>query len=207
MVRDGDITDDVRRAIAGYMDAGTSLTAFGNPHPLAFMRLVPNQEAPTSLCWSHSNRSALVRVPLGWTKKVDMAALCNPGEPPVDKDFSDKATFEWRASDGTANVYLLMAALCCAARHGFGMADALDVARRTYVDLGVNIHAAGNEALRESLEQLPASCQEAAAALDADRLIYTSCGVFPDDMIDYLIKTLKSFGPEDSVVENNLHIA
>ncbi|MBQ6557087.1 MAG: hypothetical protein IJL86_06050, partial [Bacteroidales bacterium] len=83
----------------------------------------------------------------------------------------------------------------------------LEVARRTYVDLGVNIHAAGNEALRESLEQLPASCQEAAAALDADRLIYTSGGVFPDDMIDYLIKTLKSFGPEDSVVENNLHIA
>ncbi len=207
MVRDGDITDEVRRAIAGYMDAGTSLTAFGNPHPLAFMRLVPNQEAPTSLCWSHSNRSALVRVPLGWTKKVDMAALCNPGEPPVDKDFSDKATFEWRASDGTANVYLLMAALCCAARHGFGMADALEVARRTYVDLGVNIHAAGNEALRKSLEQLPASCKEAAAALDADRLIYTSGGVFPDDMIDYLIKTLKSFGPEDSVVENNLHIA
>ena len=207
MVEGGDITDVVRRAIAGYMDAGTSLTAFGNPNPLSFMRLVPNQEAPTTLCWSHSNRSALVRVPLGWTSSVDMAAQCNPGEEAACRDFSDKATFEWRASDATANVYLLMAALCCAARRGFEMSDALEVARRTYVGLGVNIHDSANEALKESLEQLPASCSGAADALDADRAIYTSEGVFSDSMLDYLVRTLRSFGPEDSDVEENLHIA
>ncbi len=207
MVEGGDITDVVRRAIAGYMDAGTSLTAFGNPNPLSFMRLVPNQEAPTTLCWSHSNRSALVRVPLGWTSSVDMAAQCNPGEEAAYRDFSDKATFEWRASDATANVYLLMAALCCAARRGFEMPDALEVARRTYVGLGVNIHDSANEALKDSLEQLPASCSGAADALDADRAIYTSEGVFSDSMLDYLVRTLRSFGPEDSDVEENLHIA
>ena len=207
MVQGGDITDVVRRAIAGYMDAGTSLTAFGNPNPLSFMRLVPNQEAPTTLCWSHSNRSALVRVPLGWTSSVDMAAQCNPGEEAACRDFSDKATFEWRASDATANVYLLMAALCCAARRGFEMPDALEVARRTYVGLGVNIHDSANEALKDSLEQLPASCSGAADALDADRAIYTSEGVFSDSMLDYLVRTLRSFGPEDSDVEENLHIA
>lgn len=207
MVEGGDITDVVRRAIAGYMDAGTSLTAFGNPNPLSFMRLVPNQEAPTTLCWSHSNRSALVRVPLGWTSSVDMAAQCNPGEEAACRDFSDKATFEWRASDATANVYLLMAALCCAARRGFEMPDAMEVARRTYVGLGVNIHDSANEALKDSLEQLPASCSGAADALDADRAIYTSEGVFSDSMLDYLVRTLRSFGPEDSDVEENLHVA
>lgn len=207
MVENGDITDIVRKAIAGYMDAGTSLTAFGNPHPLSFMRLVPNQEAPTSLCWSFSNRSALVRVPLGWTGRTDMAAQCNPGEKQLEKDFSDKATFEWRASDATANTYLLMAALCAAARHGFEMPDALDVARKTYVGLGVNIHAAGNDALRQSLEQLPASCSQAADALDGDREIYTSEGVFSDAMLDYLISNLKSFTHEDCDIEKNLHIA
>ncbi len=207
MVEGGDITNVVRRAIAGYMDAGTSLTAFGNPNPLSFMRLVPNQEAPTTLCWSHSNRSALVRVPLGWTSSVDMAAQCNPGEEAACRDFSDKATFEWRASDATANVYLLMAALCCAARRGFEMPDALEVARRTYVGLGVNIHDSANEALKDSLEQLPASCSGAADALDADRAIYTSEGVFSDSMLDYLVRTLRSFGPEDSDVEENLHVA
>jgi glutamine synthetase len=193
MTREGKLTDECRKAIAGYMDAGTSLPAFGNPHPLSFMRLVPNQEAPTSLCWSFSNRSALVRVPLGWLEPVDMAAKCNPLEEAMDKDFSDKQTFEWRASDGFADTYLLMAALCAAARHGFEMPDALQVAEKTYVGLGVNIHDKGNRALEESLEQLPACCVEAARELEKDRTIYTSHGVFSDAIVDYMIRFLKAF--------------
>ncbi|MBO5974295.1 MAG: glutamine synthetase, partial [Paludibacteraceae bacterium] len=81
MLRNGELSDECKKAIAGYMVAGTSLPAFGNPNPLSFMRLVPYQEAPTSLCWSFSNRSALVRVPLGWINNgKDMAADCNPLE-------------------------------------------------------------------------------------------------------------------------------
>ena len=196
MTCNGELTDVCRKAIAGYMVAGTSLPAFGNPHPLSFMRLVPHQEAPTSLCWSFSNRSALVRVPLGWLKPVDMAAKCNPLESPSDKDFSDKQTFEWRASDGFADTYLLMAALCAAARHGFEMPDALEIAEKTYVGLGVNIHDAKNKAVQESLEQLPASCVEAAAELQKDREIYTSKGVFSDAIVDYMIKFLTDFHDE-----------
>ena len=193
MVRNGELTDEVKKAIAGYMDAGTSLPAFGNPHPLSFMRLVPHQEAPTSLCWSFSNRSALVRVPLGWTKQTDMAAIANPLESPQAKDFSGKQTFEWRASDGFADTYLLMAALCCAARHGFEMPDALALAEKTYVGLGVNIHDASNKAVQEALEQLPASCVEAADELEKDRLIYTSKGVFSDALVDFYEKFLRDF--------------
>jgi glutamine synthetase len=196
MTRGGRLTDECRKAIAGYMDAGTSLPAFGNPHPLSFMRLVPNQEAPTSLCWSFSNRSALVRVPLGWLEPVDMAAKCNPLEEAMDKDFSDKQTFEWRASDGFADTYLLMAALCAAARHGFEMPDALQVAERTYVGLGVNIHDADNRALEESLEQLPSCCVDAAAELEKDRDIYTSRGVFSDAIVDYTVRFLREFRDE-----------
>lgn len=193
MTSGGELTDDCKKAIAGFMDAGTSLPAFGNPHPLSFMRLVPNQEAPTSLCWSFSNRSALVRVPLGWTSETDMAAKCNPGEKSSLKDFSDKQTFEWRASDGFADTYMLMAALCVAARHGFEMKDALMVADRTFVPLGVNIHSSENADVKSALEQLPASCSESADELEKDRSIYSAFGVFPDDIIDYLEKYLKSF--------------
>lgn len=207
MVENGDITDVVRKAIAGFMDAGTSLPAFGNPHPLSFMRLVPNQEAPTSLCWSYSNRSALVRVPLGWTSKKDMSAVCNPDEKPLDRDFSDKATFEWRASDAMANTYLLMAALCCAARHGFAMPDALAVAEKTYVGLGVDIHDPSNEKIKNALEQLPVSCAEAASELEKDRKIYTDEGVFPDALVDYLIRCLRQFTHKDMNVDENLHVA
>ena len=196
MTQNGELTDICKKAIAGYMVAGTSLPAFGNPHPLSFMRLVPHQEAPTSLCWSFSNRSALVRVPLGWTGKSDMAAEVNPVEKVSEKDFSDKQTFEWRAADGFADTYLLMAALCCAARHGFEMEGALDVAEKTYVGLGVNIHDASNEALQKSLEQLPASCVEAAQELGKDREIYTSKGVFSDAIVDFYMKYLSDFKDE-----------
>ena len=193
MVENGELTDLCKKAIAGFMAAGTSLPAFGNPHPLSFMRLVPHQEAPTSLCWSFSNRSALVRVPLGWTGKGDMSADCNPLETPSDKDFSEKQTFEWRASDGFADTYLLLSALCCAARYGFEMKDSLELASKTYVGLGVNIHDASNKAVQESLEQLPASCVEASAELEKDREIYTSKGVFSDSIVDFYIDYLKSF--------------
>ena len=191
VTENGELTDIAKKAIAGLMDAGTSLPAFGNPSPVSFRRLVPNQEAPTSLCWSFSNRSALVRVPLGWTNPVDMSAIANPGETPSTKDFSFKQTFEWRASDAMADIYLLMAALCVAERHGFEMPDALEVAEKTYVGLGVNIHAARNAAIKSSLEQLPPSCAAAADELQKDREIYTSHGVFSDAVVDWQIAYLK----------------
>jgi len=220
MVENGELTDVCKKAIAGYMMAGTSLPAFGNPNPLSFLRLVPHQEAPTSLCWSFSNRSALVRVPLGWNNNgKDMLADANPMEKHSDRDFSDKQTFEWRASDGCADLYLLMAALCTAARYGMECPDALKVAEKTYVGLGVNIHDDKNKKVAESLEQLPDSCVKAADELEKDREIYTAKGVFSDNIIDYLIKYLRNFNDanlraelgndEDKImklVNENIHV-
>jgi len=205
MVENGEITDICKKAIAGFMEAGTSLPAFGNPHPLSFMRLVPHQEAPTSLCWSFSNRSALVRVPLGWQKIMEMAQRVNPLEAPTNKDFSIKQTFEWRASDCFADTYMLMSALCCAARHGFEREDALQVAERTYVGLGVNIHDNSNKSIQDALEQLPASCVEAADELEKDRKIYTSKGVFSESIIDYLRDYLRAFNDTELRYELTEH--
>lgn len=190
MTKDGELTPECRKAIAGMMDLGTSLPAFGNPSPVSFRRLVPNQEAPTSLCWSFSNRSALVRVPLGWTSDTDMSAICNRDEQPCKRDFSDKQTFEWRASDATADIYLLMASLCIASRHGLTMPDALALAEKTFVGLGVNIHDASNVKLKEALRQLPANCPMAAEELNAARGVYEKDGVFSPEVIDYQINYL-----------------
>lgn len=190
MTENGELTPECRKAIAGMMDLGTSLPAFGNPSPISFRRLVPNQEAPTSLCWSFSNRSALVRVPLGWTSDTDMSAICNPDEQACKRNFSDKQTFEWRASDATADIYLLMASLCIASRHGLTMHDALALAEKTFVGLGVNIHDASNLKLKESLRQLPANCPMAAEELKAARQVYEEDGVFSPEVIDYQINCL-----------------
>ena len=58
MIKDGSLSDDARRAIAGYMQFASSLTAFGNTNPTSYFRLVPHQEAPTSVSTirRHSSR-------------------------------------------------------------------------------------------------------------------------------------------------------
>ena len=80
MLKDGELSDDAKRAIAGLMTLAPSITAFGNTNPTSYFRLVPHQEAPTNICWGDRNRSVLVRVPLGWTSKKDLCIQANPGE-------------------------------------------------------------------------------------------------------------------------------
>ncbi|MBO2525092.1 MAG: glutamine synthetase [Bacteroidetes bacterium] len=190
-VTKGKLNTIAHSAIAGLMTCASSLTAFGNTNPTSYFRLVPHQEAPTSICWGDRNRSVLVRVPLGWTHKNDMVAMVNPMEKPARMDLSQKQTVEFRCPDGSADIYLLLAGLCVAARHGFEMEGALDFAKKTYVD--VNIHKAENKAKMESLAQLPASCWESADELSAHRDIFEQHGVFNAEMIDDIIKMLKSY--------------
>ena len=71
------------------------------------------------------------------------------------------------------------------------MEGALDFAKKTYVD--VNIHKAENKAKLESLAQLPTSCWESADELSAHRDIFEQHGVFNAEMIDDIIKMLKSY--------------
>ena len=86
MLKDGVLSDDAKRAIAGMMTLAPSITAFGNTNPTSYFRLVPHQEAPTNVCWGDRNRSVLVRVPLGWTAKKDLCSQANPGEPSAKYD-------------------------------------------------------------------------------------------------------------------------
>ena len=205
-VTNGVLNDTAKRAIAGYMTCAASLTAFGNTNPTSYFRLVPHQEAPTSICWGDRNRSVLVRVPLGWTGKNDMVAMANPLETPSKADNSQKQTVEFRCPDGSADIYLLMAGLCVAARHGFEMKNALQLAEDTYVN--INIHKSENKEKMESLNQLPTSCWESAEALQANRAIYENHEVFPHQLIDDLIKQLKSFNDEHirQELEKNPHL-
>ncbi len=194
MLDHGKISDDARRMIAGMMSLAPALTAFGNKNPTAYFRLVPHQEAPTNVCWGDRNRSVLVRVPLGWTADVDMSAKANPGV--VDAaapqyDTSLKQTVEIRSSDGSADVYQLLAGICVACRHGFEMPDALEVAAQTYVD--VNIHARENEGVLSRLSQLPDSCVSSADCLLRQRHVFEAHGVFSPAMIDGIAQQLRAF--------------
>ena len=195
MVTDGKLNDTAKAAIAGFMQCAPSLTAFGNRNPTSYFRLVPHQEAPTTICWGDRNRSVLVRVPLGWSTKDDMVANENPFEVSVEMDGSEKQTVEFRSPDCSADVYLLLAGLTVAARSGFEMENPLTLAEKTYVD--VNIFEEQHKNRVASLNCLPASCRESAEMLDKQREIYERHGVFPAQIIDDLIKELKKFNDKD----------
>ncbi|MCQ2379910.1 MAG: glutamine synthetase family protein [Victivallaceae bacterium] len=191
MLCDGALSDNAKRAIAGMMVLAPSITAFGNTNPTSYFRLVPHQEAPTNVCWGDRNRSVLVRVPLGWTSGKDLCTQANPAERKAGYDTRQKQTVEMRSPDGSADISLLIAGLAVAARTGFEMADALEVANKTYVN--VNIHKAENQALLEKLAVLPDSCAASADCLEKQRGYFEKDGVFSPAMIDGIISGLRSF--------------
>jgi glutamine synthetase len=201
MVKNGKLSNIAKKAIAGYLDLASSLTAFGNTNPTSYFRLVPHQEAPTNICWGDRNRSVLVRVPLGWSGKNNMISHANPNEPNVSEDFSDKQTVEFRCPDGSAEIHLLLAGLTVAARHGFEMKNALEFAEKTYVD--VNIFDEKNKERLKQLSQLPASCWESAECLKKQEDIYLKYGVFTKGMLDWIIDYLKEFNDKNLRKEIN----
>jgi len=195
MVEGNGLSDVARKAIAGYLSLAPSLTAFGNTVPISYLRLVPHQEAPTNVCWGDRNRSVLVRVPLEWLGVKNMIRDANPQEKGELSEFTDSQTVEFRCPDGSADIYLLLAGLAVAARHGLEMEDALELANKLYVD--VNIFSPEHKKVQERLPQLPTSCWESAESLLKDRKIYERDGVFPPIVIEGIAKKLKSYDDRD----------
>ena len=102
---------------------------------------------------------------------------------------------EFRAPDGSAEIYLLMAGLVTATRLGLSMENSLEMAEKLYVN--VNIFSEENREKLESLDSLPASCHESADALLADREWYQDQGVFPEGTIENIARRLKAYGDKD----------
>lgn len=192
MLDGGRLSDTALRAIAGMMVLAPAITAFGNKNPTSYFRLVPHQEAPTNICWGDCNRSALVRVPLGWTSGTDMCADANPLEKSQAGDTSGKQTVEMRSPDSSADIYQLMAGLCTACLYGLQMDKdkALAMAKDKYI--GLNLHS-GASADIDKYEALPDCCESSADALDKARNVFEKDGIFSGKMIDGIIKALKSF--------------
>ncbi len=182
------LTDIAKKMIAGILGRAQSLTAFGNTIPTSYLRLVPHQEAPTMVCWGDSNRSVLVRVPLGWIAKTNMIKDANPQERGTVPYIPGKQTVEFRAPDGSADMYHLMAGLILAANEGILAKDSLEKANKLYVN--VNIFDVEHKDLYNSLSSLPNSCHESAEYLEKDSKFYQKDGVFPKGTIDGFVDKL-----------------
>jgi glutamine synthetase len=191
MVDEDSISDIARKMMVGLLEKATSLTAFGNTIPLSYLRLVPHQEAPTNICWGDTNRSALVRVPLGWIARTQMIKDANPCERYDVPYIPGKQTVEFRAPDGSADLYHLMAGLIMSAQLGLEMPDALEKAKQLYV--GVNIFREENKATAAKLKLMPESCWSSAECLEKDRNFYEKNNIFPKGTIDRVIRLLRSY--------------
>lgn len=195
MTENGHLSDIAKKAIAGILEYAPAITAMGNKVPTSYFRLVPHQEAPTSICWGDRNRSVLVRVPLGWTGENDMCSQANPLEANCVRVLPQKQTVELRSADGSADVYQLIAGMVVAARLGFEMDDALERADKMYVS--VNIHSDENKEKLAQLKSLPDSCAASANALEESKEAFMKYDVFSERMLNGIIEKLRKYDDAD----------
>lgn len=184
----GQLSSPARQLIGGLLRYVPTLTAFGNTQAASYLRLVPDHEAPTKICWSFSNRSSLVRVPLGWSKGGDLSRVVNPHEEGRYLPAESRQTVELRSPDGSAQIYLLLAGVMTAVKWALNHPqEALEVAQKTEVQ-GNIFH---DPQLAATLTDLPRSCWEGAQYLERDRAFYEEDGLFPPFVIDYVLKALR----------------
>ena len=196
---DGRLSVEARRLVGGLCAYADTLTAFGNMVSSAYLRLVPNQEAPTRICWSDMNRSAMIRVPLGWSNLRNLAGKLNPRETSSFEAAGSRQTVELRSPDGSAIIHLLLAGIVMAADWAFREDDGLF--KKNYpLELADKLYFKGNiftdRELLNRLPALPRSCVESSRILIEKRELYERDGVFPTSVIDYLARHLQAENDE-----------
>jgi glutamine synthetase len=151
-------------AIAGLLEHTPSLLAFCAPTTNSFRRLVPGYEAPINLAYSARNRSAAIRITM------------------VSRTPRAKR-IEYRCPDGSANIYLGLAAILMAMLDG--IERRLDPGEPVEEDI---YHGLSAEA-RRRIRSTPGSLEAALDALEADHAYLLKGGVFTEDLIQAWIET------------------
>ncbi len=183
----GGLSTEARKLIAGLCANAAGLTAFGNTVSSSYLRLVPDHEAPTRVCWSDMNRSSMIRVPLGWPEGMEHARMIN-GSQESESDLPASQTVELRTPDGSAQLPLLLAGMAMAVRSGFRDPGSLQLAQDLYVT--GDIHA--DRELLKRLPRLPENCAASAAELERQRAVYEDEGIFPPAVIEWCLESLRS---------------
>ena len=153
--------------MGGLLKHITSLCALTNPSTNSFKRLVPGYEAPVTVGYATSNRSAVIRIP---------AYAKSP----------DKRRFELRNPDATCNPYFCYAAILMAGLDG--VKNKIDPHANGWGPYDVNLYHLSDEE-KAKLHHLPTSLEESLDALEADHDYLTAGGVFPEELLKNFIKT------------------
>ena len=186
--KSGKLSNEALKLIGGLCRYAPSLTSFGNMVSASYLRLVPNQEAPTKVCWGERNRSVLIRVPLGWTNVSNLAQKINPQQKDPLLDEPNRQTVELRSPDGSALSHFLLSGATMAADWGLkNEKESLNIAKQSHVS--VNVHSSPSDT---DLAELSTSCVESAEMLMQHRYLYERDNVFPAEVINYISTTLQN---------------
>ena len=138
-----------------------SLCAITNPSTNSFKRLVPGFEAPVTVGYATSNRSAVIRIP-AYAKTPELRR------------------FELRNPDATCNPYFCYAALLMAGLDG--IENQIDPHENGWGPYDVNLYTLPEEE-KAKLQGLPTTLEAALDALEKDHDYLTKGGVFPEALI------------------------
>jgi glutamine synthetase len=178
----GELSDEALQLVGGLLDRAVPLTAFGNTVAASYLRLVPGQEAPTSICWGYHNRASLVRVPLNFANRPRLDQVMNPGETGAYPENLPRPTVEYRGPDGSAFGHLLLAAVTICAEEGVSSPQSAERARALEV-------TPDRPSGHASFEQLPSTAVAAARALSDQRAYFEERGFTPR-LIDIVVNKL-----------------
>jgi glutamine synthetase len=162
-----DLSDLALCFIGGILTHGRSLAAFTNPSTNSYKRLLPGFEAPVKLFFGLANRSAAIRIPRYATSE-------------------HAKRIEFRTSDGTCNYYFAMSALIMAGLDGIRR----QIRATPESGLGPfddNVDH-WSEEQKARLLSIPASLEEALAALRNDHEYLLAGGVFNSELIESWIQ-------------------
>jgi glutamine synthetase len=165
----GTLAEHASWLVAGLVELGGSLMAFGNRVDGSFARLVQGKEAPKMIVWGEYDRSALVRIPVVATTE--------------DGRQVSPETVEFRLPDGSALPHLLLAGASQAMVEGKSLSGLDDLLRETA--------AGGPAAVRDGVNRVPWNAIEVADALEAQRAALEAGDVFPSVLIDRLVERLR----------------
>jgi glutamine synthetase len=197
--QDGKVSEPARRLIGGLCEYADSLTAFGNTVSSAYLRLVPNQEAPTRICWSDLNRSAMIRVPLGWSNVRHLSKILNPQDTKDFETAGSRQTVELRSPDGSAIIHLLLAGIVMAADWSF-KEDRTLFKDNGPLELAEKLYIKGNiftdKELLKKLPALPTSCVQSSRILLKKRELFERDGIFPPSVVEYVARLLQEENDE-----------
>ena len=156
--------------MGGLLKHIASLCALTNPSTNSFKRLVPGFEAPVTVGYATSNRSAVIRIP-AYAK-----------EPTLRR-------FELRNPDATCNPYFCYAAILMAGLDG--VKNRIDPHEQGWGPYDFNLFHLSDEE-KKKLTGLPTSLEEALDALEADHDYLTAGGVFPQELLNNWIASKRA---------------